>query len=443
MPSRWRRSTDGPPRSPRHGPGVEVYLLPTVVGGGLGDIEEVLAAGRRLARAGFPLRLYRRPGRPLPPGVRGPWDWPPHRRVARLLPRAPAALTVTAAWGISAAPSRPGALGRPGPWADEVADIETAYGPDQVLHVSLEEFARTLVTRAETRERLREGGIPARALAGRLRDAERRGELETFRTAYTRFRAFDRKNVLPLFATFRCSAGFRREFPQAVQAGPLWPRQYRTRGNAMDRPRSIHGDWVWYASPASAERIAPKVLEGLEGVRPAVHLYIRSPRPWRALPPSDRVTFTTEPIRPREWHRRFAAARVRIVTGSRTLLEALEVGGPFLYFNGILGRGSRMRRHRPEKIVELLEVARRSGVPPSLRRDLARFAQGIDVAGVVRRIAHRSTGWEQLRASTLRAAFPPPFEDAGALLTAIARSLARDAGGASELVQRVRRGVVS
>jgi hypothetical protein len=309
--------------------------------------------------------------------------------------------------------------------------------------VSLEEFARTLGTRAEARERLREGGVPARAIAGRLRAAERRGELETYRAAYERFRAFDRKNVLPLFATFRFSAAFRREFPEAVQAGPLWPHRYRSRGRATDRPRSTHGEWVWYASPASAERIAPKVLEGLEGVRPPVHLYIRSPRPWRGLPPSACFTLTTEPIRPREWRRRFATAAVRIVTGSRTLLEALEVGGPFLYFNGLLGHGSRTRRHRPEKIVELLEVARRGGVPASLRLDLARFARGVDVSGVVRRTAHRSSGWERLRASTVRAIFPAPFDDAGALLLAIARSLARDEGGASGLVQRVRRGVVS
>ncbi len=51
----------------RSGPGgLDVYLFPAVVGGGLGDIEEVLLAGRRLARAGYPVHLFRRPGRPLP-----------------------------------------------------------------------------------------------------------------------------------------------------------------------------------------------------------------------------------------------------------------------------------------------------------------------------------------------------------------------------------------
>ncbi len=68
----------------RSGPGgLDVYLFPAVVGGGLGDIEEVLLAGRRLARAGFPVYLFRRPGRPLP---RSPG--PPAGRSARSPPRA-------------------------------------------------------------------------------------------------------------------------------------------------------------------------------------------------------------------------------------------------------------------------------------------------------------------------------------------------------------------
>ena len=93
---------------------MDVYLLPAVIGGGLGDIEEVLAAGRRLSRAGFPIFFYRRPGRALLPAVDGPWEWPPHRTVRRLRPTARVALTVTPAWGVSAAPRRSGALGRPG-----------------------------------------------------------------------------------------------------------------------------------------------------------------------------------------------------------------------------------------------------------------------------------------------------------------------------------------
>ncbi len=58
--------------SPAPAPPVEVYLQPAVVGGGVGDIEEVLAVGRELERLGLPLRLFRESDRPLPRSVGGP-----------------------------------------------------------------------------------------------------------------------------------------------------------------------------------------------------------------------------------------------------------------------------------------------------------------------------------------------------------------------------------
>jgi len=429
------RST-GPRRRSPPPAGVDVYLLPAVVGGGLGDIEEVLAAGRRLARAGFPIVLYRRPGVVLPRDVDGPWDWPSHRRVRALHPRHRRAMTIAPAWGVSAAPARPGAFGRPGPWAAEAEEIERTYGSEHVLHVSLEEFARTFDAAAETRERLREGGVPAREMAARRRAAERHGEVGEFRRAYARFRAFDRPNVLPLFATFRPSHSFREEYPDAVQTGPLWPNRYRPAGR---RGTSRQRTWVWYASPASAERIAPRVLAGLAGLRPAIRLFVRSPRAWPSVPPSPDLTVQVRPMSPAAWERRFAHADLRIVTGSRTLLEALEVGGPFLYFNGVLGPGRRRRRHRPEKIDALLEIGRRAGVPPSLVRDLANFARGRDIEGVVRRTARRRGGWERWRAAALRREFPPPFDDAAEVLVTAARSLAGTGSDATKIVAELRR----
>ncbi len=411
--------------------------MPAVVGGGLGDIEEVLAAGRWLARAGFPILLYRRPGRPLPRSVEGPWAWPPHRRVRRLRPRARSAVTVSPAWGVSAAPGRPGAFGRPGPWADEAADLEAAYGPGHVLHVSLEEFARTLDARSESRERLREGGVPSRSIAERLRATERRGEIEEFRTAFERFRAFDRPNVLPLFATFRPDRRFARAFPRAVQSGPLWPGRYR-RSRSGRRSRSRR-EWVWYASPASAERIAPRVIAGLAGQRPPVHLFVVSPRPWPSVPPTPAWTLVTEPMPTAGWQRRFAAAELRIVTGSRSLLEALERGGPFLYFNGVLGSGSRTRRHRPEKIRALIAVGRELGVPRRLLADLGRFAAGEDVVGVVRRCAAGRAGWERFDRRRRRGSFRPPYDAAGSVLVAAARALARPGSDSAAVVAAIRR----
>jgi hypothetical protein len=417
---------------------VDVYLFPAVVGGGLGDIEEVLAAGRRLARSGYRVILYRRRDHPMPRSVDGPWEWPRLERRTRLLRRAECALTVTPAWGVSAAPSVRGPLGRGGPWELEARDVERAYGRDRTLHVSLEEFARTLTVTRETRERFREGGVPARSIARDVQKARLRRETDAFRSAFERFRAFDRPNVLHLFATFRLDRGFASEFPNTVQTGPLWPRRYS--GRPTVRGRGSRREWVWYASPASAETIAPEVVRGLAGARPPIHLVVRTPRPWRTSFPPDRVTIVVRAVDARAWRRRFARAELRIVTGSRTLLEALEVLGPFLYFNGVLGAGRRRRRHRPEKIATLLAMGRRGGVPPPLLRDLADFAGGRRVRAVVERAASGRDGWSRFPRSFGRVEFTAPFDDAGSLIVTAARELGRRRGGAGEVVRAFRSG---
>lgn len=425
---------------PRTRPGpVDVYLLPAVVGGGLGDIEEVLAAGRRLASAGLPVHLYRAAGRPMPRSVEGPWDWPPLRRVRRLRPTRSGALTISPSFGVSAAPARPGPLGRPGPWAVEAAEIEARYGPDRTIHVSLEEFARTLTSLAETRERLREGGVRTRSLADGVARAAAAEEVRAFRSAFERFRAFDRANVLHLYATFRPDRAFAREFPAAVQVGPLWPE--RRGAAAWDEARSARPAWVWYASPASAERIAPAVRDGLRravGDRMSVH--VRTNRPWRTFTAPAGWKISTDPEPWRRWRTRFAQADVRIVTGSRSLLEAIEVGGPFLYFNGILGEGHRIRRHRPEKLERLLALARAAGLPRDVREDLADFGRGRRVASVVERAARRSGGWRRFALRRRTVGFSAPYDDAGALLVRVARALARPGASAADVVARVRRG---
>jgi len=416
---------------------VDVYLFPAVVGGGLGDIEEVLAAGRHLARAGFPLHLYREGGRPLPPNVEGPWEWPPVVREKRLRPRARSALTVSPSWGVSAAPSRPERFGRGGPWEAEARRVERAYGADRTLHVSLEEFARTLPSAEETRERFREGGVPARAIGARYRAARSAKEVEAFRHAFRAFRGFDRPNVLHLFATFRPDRAFGREFPEAVQTGPLGPGHGRA--GPPDRRRPGPREWVWYASPASAERIAPAVLRGLAGLRPPVSLYVRSPRPWPSVPGTKGLRVETAAGPASVWRSRFRNAELRVVTGSRTLLEAMEVGGPFLYFNGVLGHGSGRRRHRPEKVRAWLDLARRSGVPRELRRDLADFARGRRVTEVVRRAARREGGWARFPARLVPSGFPRSRATAERVLLAAARALSRPDARASEVVARFRR----
>ncbi len=401
--------------------GVDVYLLPAVVGGGHGDVEEVLAAGRRLAAAGAPLVLYRWGDRPLPPGVEGPWDWPRHVRLSTLAPRSPYALTITSSWGTTAAPERPGRWGRAGPWSREAEEIERGYGADRTLHVSFEEFGRTLTSSEATRERLREGGVPARELPRALARARRRGEVAAFARAYATFRAFDRPNLLHLYTTFLRNPGFAREFPASVQTGPLWPRRYRAR----TRPSRPGAPWLWYASPASSERIAFEVAEGLRAAPNAPRLAVRSGRTWERVPDGAVVRPASPPEPPEAWRRRFAGAAVRIVTGSRTLLEALEVGGPWLYFNGVLGSGSARRRHRPEKLQALLAAARHAGWPRDLLGDLADFSRGRRVAEVVARVARREGSWSRAPPTLRPVGFREPFDDAGTLLVTIARSLAQ------------------
>ncbi|MGA8543339.1 MAG: hypothetical protein WB947_07390 [Thermoplasmata archaeon] len=419
---------------------MDVYLFPAVVGGGLGDIEEVLAAGRELSRAGFRTVRYRRPGHPMPRSVDGPWEWPPIERRTRLAPRAPAALTISPAWGVSAAPTRNEAYGRGGAWEFECRDVERRYGRSSTLHVSLEEFARTLGSVEENRERLREGGVTSRALPAALVRSRRAGELERLRRAFVRYRAFDRANVVHLFATFRRSPRFAREFPEAVQVGPLWPRRFSRVSESL--PRAHRREWVWYASPASAERIAPEVVEALSVVHPPVHLYVRTPRSWTLSLPADRVEIATGAVDPEEWHRRFARAELRIVTGSRTLLEAIELGGPFLYFNGVLGPGARRRRHRPEKVIALLDVFRRARVNEGLRQDLADFARGRRVGAVVRKAAGRGGGWRRFPRRLPSGGFRPPYDDAGEVIVALARALERTPHDAENIVSRARAGAL-
>ncbi|MHB8351566.1 MAG: hypothetical protein ACYDFT_02580 [Thermoplasmata archaeon] len=417
----------------RNGRGrLDVYLLPAVVGGGLGDIEEVLLAGRRLSRAGFPIYLCRAPGRPLPRSVEGPWEWPPlNRVVAPPEDRAPRALTLSAWWGVVAAPPRDGPYGRAGPWAEECREIEAAYGAGRVVHVSFEEFARTLTSRQQTAERWREGGVPVRALRERLRRAT--AEVSEFARAYARFRAFDRADLLHLFPSFSYSSAFQREFPEAVQCGPFWPERSTHR-----RPR--RGRWVWYASPGSSPALARSLATHWPAGGRPVTVAVRMPVPFSfPVPGAPGLVFKPLPMMsPAAWHRELDRAEIRIITGSRTLLEAIRSGRPFLYYNGVTGSGRGSRRHRPEKIDSLLRLWRRQRVPAFLLRDLANFARGRDLARIVAR-ARDDRSWRQAFPRPSRPGpFPPGCADGGRLLDRFARGFADGALSAEEAVAALR-----
>jgi hypothetical protein len=410
---------------------LDVYLQPAVVGGGLGDIEEVLAVGRRLHRLGWTPFLYRRPGRPLPPSVDGPWGWPSFHRIGRLVPRSRHALTVTPWWGVSAVPDRERS-GPAGPWSLETGDIEAAYGADHVVHLSLEEFARTLTSRQQTRERWREGGVASRGIPRRMRGRKAAKEVRVFHDAYRKWRAFDRSNVLHLFAGFRPSRAFAREFPEAIQSGPVWPEPF-----PRSRSRSRRDRWVWYASPSTSDRLAAPLSGAVKAPdpgKPRIEIEVRGPRRF-ALPPGPGVHWRwVEPTSPGEWSRRFRTAELRIVTGSRTLLEAIQAGGPFLYFNGVLNRGTRTRRHRPEKIDTLLETWRRRDISPSLRRDLADFSRLRRVARIVRRARGGGRWAAQFPGRSAAVDFLAAWADGGRLIDRWASTWARFQGPSSRFV---------
>lgn len=422
-------SAHGGPR-----PRLDIYLQPAVVGGGLGDIEEVLAVGRRLWLAGWPLRLYRAEGRRLPEPVEGPWGWPPVRRLRNLGVRAPRALTVTPWWGVSAAPAAERS-GRPGDWSEETARLERAYGTDRVVHLSLEEFARTWTSRQQTRERWREGGVVATDIARRISRPSAAGEIRAFRDAYRTWRAFDRPNVVHLYTGFLRSPAFQHEFPEAVQTGPLWP------GRLPGSRQARAGRWVWYASPSSSDRLARRLAHGFSALPKGSHplrIEVRGPRRFE-LPPARGLRWSwRDPSGPREWAQAFARAELRIVTGSRTLLEALSVGGPFLYFNGVLDRGRRTRRHRPEKIDALLRAWRRHGVSAALCADLSDFSRLRRVEAIARK-AWKSEAWRRTfpdRSAAVEVL--PGREDAGTLITGWVSAWSRSSEDAPAFVRRLR-----
>ncbi|MCI4357481.1 MAG: hypothetical protein L3J95_03820 [Thermoplasmata archaeon] len=413
--------------------GVDVYLFPAVVGGGLGDVTQVRGAGERLLRAGFPVRVFRSRGRSLPAsattlladsGFR--WDRSPVRAHAR-------ALTISSCWGVSAAPARDEPFGRAGDWARECEQLESSYGASNVVHVSLEEFARTLTSREETVERYREGGRRISEVRRHLASARGRAEVREFHDMYRKFRAFDRPNLLHLFATFHPSVRFAREYPEAVQIGPLWPAR-----PTMLRP-AAHGarrTWLWYASASTSPRIATEVLQGLTGARPPIHLDVRSNRV--AQWPTLSGEFLERQDTPRTWRRRVRSAEVRIVTGSRTLLEALSDGVPFLYFNGLIGSGPGQRRHRPEKIRSLIAAWRSEGIRGRLTADLDAFSKGRRVREVVRRAASDPGFRREFRPIWRPKGFPEPFADAGNGLVHLTRRWARSANTAVRFVAVVR-----
>ncbi|MFZ1023378.1 MAG: hypothetical protein WAN87_04520, partial [Thermoplasmata archaeon] len=77
-------------------------------------------------------------------------------------------------------------------------------------------------------------------------------------------------------------------------------------------------------------------------------------------------------------------------------------------------------------------------VPQSLRRDLANFARGRRVRDVVKRAGNQVGPWRRFPRFGGAVGFDPPFDDAGALVVALARRLRRNPASAPALVAKCR-----
>jgi hypothetical protein len=418
-------------------PAVDVYLFPCAVGRGFGDIDEVLTVGRRLSVHGYSIRIYRSPGRPWPSGLEGPWEWPPVTRARHLRPHHSRAITITSSWGVTCAPARAEPYGRAGPWAEEVAEVEAVYGPAETLHVSLEEFGRSLTSAAATKDRYREAGRSR--ILGRARGSpspEDR-EVSQFHDLYRKHRAFGQRNVVHLYPGLLRSPSFEKEFPEAVPTGPVWPTLQVKPGRnpwRADRPQR----WLWYASPGSSVRLLPLLAAGMRGAPFPIHLDIRGDLPVDS-PQNDGLAIRHVPsLSPGAWHALFTDADLRIVTGSRTLLEALVLGRPFLYFNGVTGGLAADRPHRIEKLRSLLEWLRRQGVSRAVRHDLSDFARLRRIPAILHRAATDRAWRGAFRAGRLireEGVGLPPGDD---VVVELAREFGSGRYSSPELVRQTR-----
>lgn len=424
------------PEIARRPDGVDVYLFPAVIGGGRGDVEEVLTVARRLADEGARLYLYRARGRPLPRGVDAPYAWPRVTRVRNPARRTSRALTLAPHFGTTAEGPRPGPLGAAGPWSVERDAIERAYGRSNVLHVSIEEFARARPIGWLAEERWREGGRSLRWIADRRGSAAARADTIEFARLYARFRDFARPDLLALFPGFAPSRSFARSFPASVQCGPIapWPTPPPF---AARRARAL--EVLWYASPASSERIASEVVDGLAATGRTVRLILRTSREVEVAPTQRVSVVRPPPILPGAWQALWGRESLVITTGSRSLLEAVARGIPFLYFNGLTGRGRARRRHRPEKLDGLVAWLAQERLDDRVLRDLKDFGAGRRVAEIVARAATDPAWRSRFRPRVPGARYPAGFGEAGALVVEVVRRWSDPTRSRAALLAELRR----
>ncbi|MDE1820542.1 MAG: hypothetical protein KGJ23_09150 [Euryarchaeota archaeon] len=448
-------SAPGPRGAPRR-PGVVVYLYPCRIQQGWGDIAEMAQAAWALHRAGFELRylappeaIHKRPDPrivPFDPTAPGPIRFPPVRRLFAPARRGRAVVLATW-WGLSARRSDLEGGPLPGPLEDAITRIVRSHGAPNVLHVSLEEFGSDQTSLSALDEGLRQAGWSAARRQRALASPQGRRQQCAYHRAFALARAAEREGVVHLSATFSPSLPAMREFPFLLPVAPfglggtaiLRPRVW-DRGTSADLARSAV---IWYASPKSSVGFAPAFLSALKGRSPKVLLQVRAPPALEekllALPQDDVSVEVLEELSPSRWRSALDRAHLRVVSGSQSLVEVVRGGGPFLYFNGLVGkpRGP-TRAFRREKLLSLVRAL--DGLPRAgaLSRDLLDFADGRNLRSVLRRALGSEAWREAMRRALAAVVLRLTAMDGDRTLVSIVQEFARSGEAANTFAKRVR-----
>lgn len=427
-----------------------VYLFPCRIQEGWGDVAEFSRVAWALYRAGFPL-VGEDPGRgrgrmdprvvPLDPREAGPVVPFPPLHPPRDVPLRGRAILLATWWGLSCRTEDDEGDPVPGPWASSVTSVIRHRTPEEVLTVSLEEFGSAVPSRTFLSRQLATAGWSPGRVLRYMGSPQGKEHLFRYVSAFRRYRGASSPTTLHVVSQFAPDPEAAREFPFLVQTGPAEgsPRHKEPARVPESGPLRV----LWYASPPSSRDFAPPLFAALSSLGRPVDLVLRTrdPELTEGDPGPSRGSLRVIPapeLPPEAWDRLEAEAHLRIVSGSQSLVEALEDRAPFLYFNGWVrtpsGKG---RPFRTEKLLSLLSARGRSPAARSVNRDLWSFAGGRDLRAILRR-ALLSPAW---RAEVVRRApsrFPPRYRDMGAYVVEVARSFSREAIPSPALVARER-----
>jgi hypothetical protein len=437
---------------------VPIYVFPCRVQQGWGDVVEMGRAVHSLREEGFPLYYLRvRPKErqdpraiPVDPAKVRWTGFPTVKALDEPVGDGPAVVIATW-WGMTA--RRTDSSGRPVPGvlADSVDRITAAHEASRVLHVSLEEFASAQSSMEASAEALRQAGWQKDHIKEHLSSSEGHNWVARYHDSFLSATAGDREDVLHLVASFSTSPQATREFPFLVQVGPYrmpgpLPHSPIKGAENKVRPKVI----LWYATDCSSPRFATDLMQALTSVRSPLRVKVRTWQGLTQLFPSPlegcnvTMAFLGE-LSNAEWLSQLRNADLLIVGGSQSLVEALSLDRPFLYFNGYFPEDrTPPRAFRREKLSNLLLAWRRAGVSPRVLKDFADFADGRNLSEIVSR-ALGSLPWRREvvasgfhgRMSPLLT-FPPGRADGSRYLLEVVRTFDEGKMNAVEVVRRLR-----